>query len=345
MTLEEFRKATIGALKSNHADFASKESKDTIIRNAMLEYCGFDKKEFNAKDLRRNQAAIFEVLEEAIDEIVPETVKNQMGTFAEIRNIQRNESQVFTIKHTNASKRRALGAIKNGARGGIYETRRLDGTSMTVETDTVTVGYKVTLEEILIGSTNFSDMVALITAGFEERIYIEVIKELRTLKTSAAITGFAVNEAGINTTVLDTLIRNVSTYGQPVLIGFPTLLDKFSNAVMNGTTLVKYLESDAEDIKRTGRVAVYKGKTFVELPNYLAGGYNEWLFKEGDLFILPTQNNKPVKIVFKGEGTMIEFVQPTGSKIYSFHKLLGVGILTGDGIGIYTDSELSEGIY
>ena len=54
---------------------------------------------------------------------------------------------------------------------------------------------------------------------------------------------------------------------------------------------------------------------------------DKWLIPNEDyIFILPA-TTKPVKVALKGEVTLIDNRQPTGSEKYEAHKLMGVGLM------------------
>jgi len=314
--------------------FSSTE-RNTIAINAITKEFGLEK--LSAREIRKHKADIFTVIEEVIDEILPIQLETLLGVFAEIKTIGRGDQKIFKIPTTYASKRRALGAIKNGARGGIYESRRLDGGWMSVDTGVETVGYQITLEELLSGHRTIAEMVQLITAGFSERIYLNVIAALRSIKAQIP----AANKVAVSAfdqASVKPLIRIAAAYGTPVIMGFGSMLDSFNN--VQGSI---WPESDLEDIKRTGRVGQWAGYTMVELPNYLTDATNAtWLFDENDLFILPV-TEKPVKVILEGEAYSKEIVQAHGGEELHFHKLLGVGLMMVNNVCIYTANDLTVG--
>jgi len=322
--------------------FSSTE-RNQIAINAISKEFGLEN--LSARDIRKYKADIFTVIEEVIDEILPKQLESLLGVFAEIKSIGRGDQQVFKIPTTYASRRRALAAIKNGARGGIYESRRLDGSWMTVETQVETVGYQITLEELLSGYRTIAEMVGIITAGFVERIYLNVIQALRALKTRVPAANKIASPTAFSAAAVKPLVRVAAAYGTPVIMGFASMLDGFDNTQAVGTSTVQWPESDLEDIKNTGRVGKWNGYTMVELPNYLTDATNAtWLFDENDLFILPVAD-KPVKVILEGEAYSKEIVQAHGGEELHFHKLLGTAVLMANNVCIYTSTGLTGGSY
>lgn len=315
--------------------FSSTE-RNQIAINAITKEFGLEN--LSAREIRKYKNDIFTVIEEVIDEVLPKQLESLLGVFAEIKTIGRGDQKIFKIPTTYASKRRALAAIKVGARGGIYESRRLDGGWMTVDTGVETVGYQITLEELLSGHRTIAEMVQIITGGFAERIYLNVISALRALKTRVPAANL-VSGGAFSQDAIKPLLRVASAYGTPVIMGFASMLDGFNNA--QGSV---WPEADLNDIRNTGRVGVWNGYTMVELPNYLTDATNAtWLFNEGDLFILPV-SEKPVKVILEGEAYTKEVVQAHGGEELHFHKLLGTAVLMANNVCIYNATGLTDGV-
>ena len=98
--------------------------------------------------------------------------------------------------------------------------------------------------------------------------------------------------------------------------------------------------SDLDEIKDKGYVGKYKGTPIIKLPNYIIDETTNatWLLDEDTLFILPS-GLKPVKVALKGDLTITEIKHPTGSEEWNAHKMLGVGLLLKNNIGLYVDSD------
>ena len=56
------------------------------------------------------------------------------------------------------------------------------------------------------------------------------------------------------------------------------------------------------------------------------------------LIVLPT-GERPVKVALKGDLHIEEVKHPTGSMEWHAHKILGIGVLLANNIGIYTDTD------
>lgn len=328
-----------GAIKPDTSKFSTQDANNAVI-NAILENYGL--KDATAREIRARQAEIFGLIEETIEELLPEAITDIVGGFAEVRTFARDAEVVFEIK--NVGKARLKRGIVAGARGGIYKARRLDNKSFQVPVKVETVGNLVTLEDILLGRHTLGDLFAIIQDGFVERIYLHCIEALRTAKTLAPAANIKSGN-GFDGKALDELIRIAGAYGTPIIMGFRSAIAKINNGISWSKTSEDITKIDLDEIRTRGIVTVYHGVPVVELPNYLVDESNaEFVFKEGDIFVLPT-DAKPIKVAMKGDLHIEENKHPSGSMEQQAHRLVGVGLYLANDICVYTDEDVTGGRY
>lgn len=328
-----------GAIKPDTSKFSTQDANNAVI-NAILENYGL--KDATAREIRARQAEIFGLIEETIEELLPEAITDIVGGFAEVRTFARDAEVVFEIK--NVGKARLKRGIVAGARGGIYKARRLDNKSFQVPVKVETVGNLVTLEDILLGRHTLGDLFAIIQDGFVERIYLHCIEALRTAKTLAPAANIKSGN-GFDGKALDELIRIAGAYGTPIIMGFRSAIAKINNGISWSKTSEDITKVDLDEIRTRGIVTVYHGVPVVELPNYLVDESNaEFVFKEGDIFVLPT-DAKPIKVAMKGDLHIEENKHPSGSMEQQAHRLVGVGLYLANDICVYTDEDVTGGRY
>ena len=308
---------------------------ESATRNALIEF--YELKDLTPREIKSNKGYIMALIEEVIDELLPEKLQDRVGQFAEVKSYARDAEVIFHIK--GVGKRRAFLTIKKGQRGGLYQAARLDDMQMSLPTWTETVGVYVTLEEILLGKYSLVELMNNILDGFVERLYQQVIEALQAAATTvpAANAGSA---SGIDTDQLDDVIRVIAAYGRPMIMGFHSVISKINNLVSIDSANPNIPTSDLDEIKSQGYIGNYKGTPIVKLPNYIINEVTnaEWMLDESKLFILPA-NEKPVKVALKGDMTILEVAHPSGSMEQNAHKMLGIGILLYNNIGIYTDTD------
>lgn len=308
---------------TNFADVAKATPK------AIIDFYGLES--LSAREIKAHRPEIMALIEEILDEMLPEKIEERVGDFADIKQYARDEEVIFNIK--NKGKRRAYLTIKKGQRGGLYQSARLDNVQMALPTWTETVGVFVTLEEILLGKRSLVELMDNILDGFVEKLYIEVIEALQAAGAAAPAANRA-SAAGFDAVELDKVIRVVAAYGAPVIMGFHNGVAQIANVSAPAAYGI-----DAEEIKQRGYVTIYKGTPVVKLPNYIVNEVTnaEWALDESHMFILPA-NEKPVKVALKGELHIQDYVHQTGSMEQNAHKIIGVGVLLNNHIGLYTDT-------
>ena len=348
MNRQEVIALCVAAAKNQaSANFTATDIQDAA-RNALVNYIGCENMELTGRTLREHRNDLFAIIEEVVDNVVPQKMTDILGKYAEIKSFGRNDQVKFKVSTLGGN--RVKMAIVPGARGGVYRARRLDNNDLYLDTHVETIGYMITLEELLTVAKNLSDIVSLIAEGLVEKVWIEVVKALRAAyatvpaKNKATATGDTIDLAGI-----DKIIRTIGAYGKPVILGFSSLIDQISNKVgFNGAT-PNLPNADLDDIRNMGYVGLYKGIPVIKLPNYLVDESNtEWVFKETDIFVLPS-DQRPVKVAFQGDSYTSEVDQPHGGKEWHLHKIMGVGILFYNTIGIYRQTAATgldaEGLY
>ena len=306
---------------------------EDATRNALVEFYGLA--DLTPREIKANKDLIMALIEETVDELLPEKLQERIGEFAEVKQYARDAEVVFHIR--GRGKRRAYMTIKKGQRGGMYQAARLDDMQMSLPTWVETVGVFVTLEEILLGKYSLAELMNNILDGFVERMYVQVIEALQSVTVPAANQGTG---AGIDNEQLDGVIRVIAAYGRPIIMGFHNVISKINNSgfIASGNPLTP--ASDLDELKEKGYIGMYKGTPIVKLPNYIIDENTnaEWLLDESKLFILPA-GERPVKVALKGDLHIQPVVHAAGSEEWNAHKILGVGLLLNNNLGIYSDSD------
>jgi hypothetical protein len=339
MEKNTLKQLLVAAARPNTSiNFADAQS---AAKNALIEHFGISS--IALRDLRKYRNDIFAIIEEVIEEVLPVELESRVGQFAEIKSFGREDAVKFTIK--GLGKNRIARSIVKGARGGLYRAHRLDDRDFMVTTEVWTVGYQITLEELLSGRRTVGELIDLIAKGYVELIYVEVVKALRaaysTVPSANKATGSGVNEAE-----LQRVLRTIKQYGNPIIIGFESETQKLLNvAGLVSVVNPNIAAADLDEIRNNGQVSIYRGTPIVNIPNYFMDESNaEWMFKEQDLFILPVAE-KPVKVAMHGDIYTAEVQQPHGGMEWSAHRLMGVGILFYNNIGLYRDTANTVGLY
>ena len=335
----ELLNGIIAALEgATSANFSANDVNEAAI-SAILKEAGLSENP-TARELRNHETAIFSLIEEAVDEILPKKLENLLGEYAEVRTFARDAEVLFNIE--KIGKNRAKLTISKGARGGIYRAARLDSKYFSPETSIQTVAVYVTLEELILGTMSLAELYANILEGFQEIVYKETFNALASGVPAAGynrIDGGAnmnTNKAGL-AVAIDAVMPYVKQYGIPTIFGSYAAV----NGLYNPLASTGHPNSqDSMDIRNYGYVQMYKGVRVVELPNYLVdNSNNEWFYDQSYVFVIPS-GVKPVKIALKGELQIQRNAHAVGSEKWEAHKLIGVGLAMANNFAVIKLSDV-----
>lgn len=334
ITRDELKVLLKQACKPN-ASFSFAEQNQAVV-NGLNEYYKIDGI-IGYREAKASGILNMALIDEVLTEVIPEAVRDIMGSYAEVISFGRDEEVKFTMK--GVGKARARLGIKQGARNGIYEARTLDDKNFFLPVKTFTAGALVSLEDILLGRVTIVDLMNNILDGILYKTYIEVVDCLRAA-ASAVPSANKATAAGWVAASVDPIIRVVNAYGKANIVCFHSLAVKITNAL--GSTTPNISASDVDDVRQKGFITIYKGTPVIEIPNFILDEATNatWAFNENMAFILPA-GEKPVKIAMKGEGYTQTNQLPTGGEEQMYHQMMGVGILVYNNIGLYTDSAIN----
>lgn len=326
------------ALVNKPAANFSKADVQTSALNALKEASGIVAG-MTTQQILGQENSLFALIDEAVDEVLPQKLNEVMGEFADVRTFGRTDEVVFHID--DLGKERAKLTITRGARAGIYRAARLDSVYFSVPTYTETAAIFVTLEELLSGRVSLSDLFTNILEGFEEIIYREVFNSLAKGEGVAgynAETPAAIADPESLPAALDSVLPIVKQYGTPTIFGSFKALSQIANPVIDQY----YNPSDSNDVRTRGFVQMYKGVRVVELPNYLIGTSNDnWFYNDQYVFVVPA-GVKPVKVALKGDTYIQKNTSAVGSEKWEAHRLLGVGLAMANSYAVITITSLAK---
>ena len=286
---------------------------------------------------RENQNTVFALIEETIDDVLPKKVMEQYGQFAEIKTFAQGDRPIFVQKITQAAKRRAKQFITKVGLAGIYEVFKLDGQNYEVPTSAIGGAAQIGLEEFLDGRVDFADLLDIVMAGLDERIYIEIAN---------ALIGAVENLQAANKTTqtsfvedqMDRLISIADSYGQATIY----CTYEFAATMIPS----EGWRSDAMKDQRwnNGYLANYKGHRVIVLPqSYTDEKNTEKVIDPSYAWIIPTgSNEKPVKVAFEGQTIVDEFKNYDRSREVQVYKKVGVAAVITNNICVYRNTTLTK---
>lgn len=310
---------------------------DEAFREELSKYCS------SIPQFMKNRYDLYEIIMENADEIVPKKVLEQIGMFAEIKNIPQGAKAIFKLKKGKTRAKRFLTQV---GLSGVYETFRLD--TDTVELNVKAYGGAATLdfERMLDGDENLADVMDILAEGLTESVFGEIQGMLKSayanLKMPAA--NKHSNNAWDPAQMLK-ICNTVRAYGQPVIFATPEFVASMGpDAVVAGTANVQgvYAPQDIEAIHNTGFINMFRGVPVVIIPQSFTDIDNVTKVIDPQYaYVLPSTGEKVVKVAFEGNTQMNDFKNRDNSLEIHVYKKFGVGILSYHNWGIYRNTSLS----
>ena len=291
------------------------------------------------KSFRRNQNAIFELIEETIDDILPARVMDQYEQFADVRVMNQGDKAVFRQRITEASRKRAKTFVTKVGLAGRYETFMLDGREVEVSMSAIGAAVRLGFEEFLDGRYSFADLTDVIVEGMDDYIYEEIAKALEAsmeeLPAANKVTASEFDEAA-----MDRLLAiSDSYYG-----GRSAIYCTFEFAA----TMIPSDSRMSNDMKSTlwenGYLGDYKGHQVIILRQSMVDTTNaEKVIDPSNAYIIPTGAEKPVKLAFEGP-TAVRTVDNNDdwSQDMQTYKKFGIAVLMNPAICHYKNTALKK---
>lgn len=285
---------------------------------------------------RENKNAIFALIEETLDEVLPKKVIEQYNQFAEVKTFAQGDKPIFKRKLN--SRARAKQFVTRVGLAGIYEVFKLAKSEESFEVRTSAIGgaAQIGFEEFLDGRVDFGEVTAIVMEGMDELIYKEVAHALKASINQLPPANYcAVN--GFDEYAMDTLVNIAAAYGTPVIY----CTKEFATRMIPQEAW-RYTEAMKTELYKTGRLADYKGTQVVILEQGFEDETNsKKVIDPGYAWVIPTgADSKPVKIAFEGNTIVDEYVNKDRSREIQVYKKVGVVCMLANNICAYVDTSL-----
>lgn len=281
-----------------------------------------------------NQNTIFALIEQTIDDVLPQRVLEQYGQFAEIKTFAQGDKPIFTQKITTASRRRAKTFIGKVGLAGLYEVFRLDGKSYEVVTNAIGGAAQIGFEEFLDGRVDFADVLDIVMEGLDECIYVEIEKQLIGAVANVQAANKATETSFVEAT-MDKLLSVADSYGKSAI--YCTF--EFAATMIPSDARMSDAQKDAR--WNNGYLGNYKGHQVIVLPQSYEDETNtKKVIDPSYAFIIPVGAEKPVKIAFEGGTIVDEYTNYDRSKEVQVYKKVGVRAIFSNAICVYKNSSL-----
>ena len=291
------------------------------------------------RKFQENKNTIFALIEETVDDILPQRVLDQYAQFADVVNVGQGDKAIFRQRITEASRLRAKQFVTQVGLAGRYETFMLDGRTVEVKVSAIGSACRVGFEEFLDGRITFGDLSEVILEGMDDYIYREIAKALADAVDELP-TNNKVNAASFDQKSMDRLLAIADSYaGAPATI--------YCTYEFAATMIPAEASWASSDMKSTlwerGYLGTYKGHQIVILRQSMVDATNEEkVMDPSNAYIINSGTDKPVKIAFEGQ-TAVRTIEDNDdwSTDMQTYKKFGVAILTNPSICVYKNTSLT----
>jgi hypothetical protein len=319
--MNEIVKLSLDLYKGQVTNYSAKESNE-VLRKALVELAGGNET-ITYKQFRKVKPEFFEILEEMITPIVVEGLENQFSDFAEIRNLAWGETNVFHVENSALFK---VATIADGT--GNLRRQRIDNGEFTVDTKTKGVKIYEELYRFLAGRIDWVSLVNKVAKSYQLQIANDVYDALYGSFSKLNST-YGVSSAYDETKLVE-LAQHVEagTGANVIILGTKAALSKVAPSVVGDAS------KDARN--KMGFYGEFNGFELREIKQAHKAGTDTFAIDNNFLLVVPTLDNKLVKIVNEGDA-LIEEGQATAdkSKEYEFLMKSGVAVVSSTKYGIY----------
>ena len=338
MTLQEIKELAVYAAKGEAPANFSVANVDEALTDGLRELAG------SVNQFMKNRYDIYDIVIQAADEVVPNKVIDAVGIFAEVQQVPQGQKALFRQR---LGRTRAKKFLTQVGLSGVYETFRLDNGTFEVSAHAIGGACTIDFERMLDGAENMAELVAILTEAQTDAVYQEVQKALRGALNNTKINKEIVS--GFDGDKMLSIVSKVRAYGSGAVIFAPPEFvaamgaDAIVPVPASGNYGGVYHPQDIDAIHNTGYINIFRGTPIVQIPqSFIDENNNETWIDPQLAYVLPTGQERVVKVVFEGGTQIYDFVNRDQSMEIHTYRKLGTAILTYHNWGIYQNTDITQ---
>lgn len=290
-------KLAVDLAKGQVKNFSADESNETL-RKAFADLMEFSLEgngTIDRKTFRKHKVAIFEILEEIINETLQEGLKNQFDGFAEYRNLAWGDQNLFK---TPANQTFRVALVSDG-NSNIRRQRLRDGQEFSVTLDTYAIKIGEDFHRFLAGRVQWSELMAGIAESFK--------RDLTQRIADSVMNSYGEYSATYHNTFSTT---GVDAFSEQDLIELAMHIEARtgSKVAVYGTKLAlrklnpQYTTEAINNDRHTrGYYANIAGIALREIEQSHAYGSDNFAIGNDFILVLPENADKMVKVINEGD--------------------------------------------
>ena len=307
------------------AEFAAADyDYEAALRDELVKLLCDDKGNFSRAKYRRNKIELFELLEQNLEEVLPQSIANALDMFCEVIRVPQGSRMEFRVVR---GKQRGRQFVTRATESGNYETFRLDRDRFDVYPQAIGGAGYVDFERYLDGVDNMADIYEVIQQGIVDRIF-EMVQEvlLNSWNLAGRPAKNKVIASSFDPAAMVKLVNVVRAYGDPVIYCSPEFAAEMVNAIVyNNTT--KISDQDMIDVRERGYIGKFRGTPVVVMPQSFTDESNEKLAMNPSFaYVVPAGKEKLIKLGFEGSPYFREWDDHEGDNSIDLQGYVKVGV-------------------
>ena len=307
------------------AEFAAADyDYEAALRDELVKLLCDDKGKFSRAKYRRNKIELFELLEQNLEEVLPQSIANALDMFCEVIRVPQGSRMEFRVVR---GKQRGRQFVTRATESGNYETFRLDRDRFDVYPQAIGGAGYVDFERYLDGVDNMADIYEVIQQGIVDRIF-EMVQEvlLNSWNLAGRPAKNKVIASSFDPAAMVKLVNVVRAYGDPVIYCSPEFAAEMVNAIVyNNTT--KISDQDMIDVRERGYIGKFRGTPVVVMPQSFTDESNEKLAMNPSFaYVVPAGKEKLIKLGFEGSPYFREWDDHEGDNSIDLQGYVKVGV-------------------
>ena len=334
-----FNKLMLDTAHGNLDGVTPRQANDKIVemfRNVI----GVDEKATKAevrKAIRRNQVAVFEIIEEVIDDMLVSGWEQNpfFREYVDVRNLALGDKNEFYVPDNSV-----LSVMKvSGNHHDIIRQRLGAGKTFSVETSWIALKVYAEFERLMTGVEEFSTLVSKITEAIDRYVNEALYQALMGVGSTLGAQWY--KSSAISTTTAETLRTlcmdvGIASNSEVVIMGTRAAL-----ASVYALNNVDWASSEMKNEKYlTGKFGYWEGIRLVELAqNFKLNDTTQYTVANDVLFIMPVGLEPMIKLVYEGDTQVYAVNDPQTHMDMTYdHEVqtkLGVGVITNQKFGVW----------
>jgi hypothetical protein len=333
------------------AEFAAADyDYEAALRDELAKLMTKDGRHFDRHQFNRNKEDVFELLEQNLEEVLPQSIQSALDMFVETMHFAQGQRPEFRVTR---GKQRGKQFVTRATESGNYETFRLDRDRFDLYIQAIGGAGYVDFERYLDGLESMTDIYEVIQDGIVDRLF-EMVQECLLASWNAA--GRPVRNKvaanAFNPVAMKKLCNTVAPYGSPIIYCTAEFAAEMVNAIVYNNTKPAWVggkisDQDLTDIRERGYIGKFQGVPVVIMPQSFTDETNTKLVMNPSFaYVLPAGKEKIIKMAFEGAPYFREWDDHEGDNSFTLqgYVKVGVGLFTTPNYwGIYYNSALDSG--